>query len=45
MLFILHILHYLAEDGIAVVLNFPGILYRGNSEGQIRRWIVEKKLY
>lgn len=40
--FILHILHYLAEDGIAVVLNFPGILYRGNSEGQIRKWIVEK---
>ena len=40
--FILHILHYLTEDGIAVVLNFPGILYRGNSEGQIRKWIVEK---
>lgn len=40
--FILHILHYLAEDGIAVVLNFPGVLYRGNSEGQIRKWIVEK---
>lgn len=40
--FILHILHYLSEDGIAVVLNFPGILYRGNSEGKIRKWIVEK---
>ena len=40
--FILHILHYLSEDGIAVVLNFPGILYRSNSEGQIRKWIVEK---
>jgi type I restriction system adenine methylase HsdM len=39
--FILHILHYLANDGIAVVLNFPGILYRGNSEGKIRKWIVE----
>ena len=39
--FILHILHYLANDGIAVVLNFPGVLYRGNSEGQIRKWIVE----
>ena len=33
-----------ANDGIAVVLNFPGILYRGNSEGKIRRWIVEKNL-
>src|SRR5574344_2123417 len=40
--FILHILHYLAKDGIAVVLNFPGILYRGNSEGEIRKWICEK---
>lgn len=40
--FILHILNYLAYDGIAVVLNFPGILYRGNSEGQIRKWIVEQ---
>ncbi|NLK92550.1 MAG: N-6 DNA methylase [Bacteroidales bacterium] len=39
--FILHILHYLADDGIAVVLNFPGILYRGYSEGQIRKWIVD----
>ena len=39
--FILHILHYLANDGIAVVLNFPGILYRGNSEGEIRKWIIE----
>ena len=32
--FILHILHYLDSDGIAVVLNFPGILYRGNSKGK-----------
>lgn len=40
--FILHILHYLAIDGIAVVLNFPGILYRGGSEGEIRKYIVEK---
>lgn len=40
--FILHILHYLAIDGIAVVLTFPGILYRGNSEGEIRKYIVEK---
>lgn len=40
--FILHILHYLSDDGIAVVLNFPGILYRGNSEGEIRKWIIEK---
>lgn len=40
--FLLHILHYLANDGIAVVLNFPGVLYRGNSEGKIRKWMVEQ---
>lgn len=38
--FILHILSYLAEDGMAAVLNFPGILYRGQREGKIREWIV-----
>ena len=40
--FILHIIHYLADDGVAVILGFPGILYRGNSEGVIRKWIVEQ---
>lgn len=40
--FILHILHYLADNGTAVVMEFPGILYRGNAEGKIRRWLVEQ---
>lgn len=40
--FIAHVLHCLADDGVAVVLGFPGILYRGNSEGVIRRWLVEQ---
>lgn len=40
--FILHILHLLKPTGVAVTLNFPGILYRGNAEGKIRRWIVEQ---
>ena len=40
--FILHILHYLTNDGIAVTLNFPGILYRGQKEGKIRQWLVEE---
>jgi len=39
--FILHILHYLDNDGIAVTLNYPGILYRGNSEYILRKWLVE----
>lgn len=40
--FIAHIIHLLSDDGTAVALNFPGILYRGNSEGVIRQWLVEK---
>lgn len=40
--FLLHILHHLTDDGIAVVLNSPGVLHRGNREGKIRRWMVEK---
>lgn len=39
--FLAHILYYLENDGMAVVLNFPGILYRGNAEGKIRQWFVE----
>lgn len=39
--FMLHILYHLSENGIAVVLEFPGILYRGQREGKIRQWFVE----
>ncbi len=42
--FILHILYYLADDGVASVLNFPGVLYRGNREYTLRKWIVERNL-
>ena len=42
--FNLHILHYLSDDGCAAVINFPGVLYRGNSEGKIRKALVEKNL-
>lgn len=38
--FIAHILHMLTEDGVAAVLGFPGILYRGQREGQIRKWLL-----
>lgn len=40
--FILHCLHYLSEDGTAVIMNFPGILYRGQREGKIRQWLIEQ---
>lgn len=39
--FLLHILHYLSDDGVAAVLCFPGILYRGQREGILRRWFIE----
>lgn len=39
--FMLHILHHLADGGIAVVLEFPGILYRGQKEGKVRKWFVQ----
>lgn len=42
--FILHIIHCLADDGVAAVLGFPGILYRGQREGEIRKWLIERNL-
>ena len=40
--FLLHVLHLLDDEGKAVVLNFPGILYRGQREGKIREWMVRQ---
>lgn len=40
--FMLHILYHLADNGIAVILEFPGILYRGQREGKVRQWFVEQ---
>ncbi|MGL5913613.1 MAG: HsdM family class I SAM-dependent methyltransferase [Bacteroidales bacterium] len=42
--FILHCIHYMNEEGMAIVLNFPGIAYRGNSEKKIRQFLIEKNL-
>lgn len=42
--FILHIISMLADDGVAAVLGFPGILYRGAREGKIREWLVRQNL-
>ncbi len=39
--FLLHILYMLSDSGMAIVLSFPGILYRGNREGKIRKYLVE----
>lgn len=42
--FIAHILHHLTDDGIASTLNFPGILYRGNAEQAIRKYLIEENV-
>lgn len=39
--FLLHILYCLADDGVAAVVNFPGVCYRGQREGKIRQWMIE----
>lgn len=39
--FILHCLYMINDGGMAIVLCFPGVLYRGHTEGVIRRWLVE----
>lgn len=39
--FMLHILHHLSDNGVAMILEFPGVLYRGQREGKVRRWFVE----
>lgn len=39
--FLLHIAASLAHGGVAAVLCFPGICYRGQREGRLRRWMVE----
>lgn len=39
--FILHSLHKLDDSGICVLMLFPGVLYRGNAEGKIRKRLLE----
>lgn len=39
--FTMHILHWLAEDGVAALVTFPGVLYRGGAEGKIRKYLVD----
>ena len=40
--FIQHIVYSLEEDGIAVVLIPHGVLFRGDSEGVIRQYLIER---
>lgn len=39
--FTMHILSWLAVDGTAAIVEFPGVLYRGGAEGKIRAYLID----
>lgn len=39
--FVMHILSWLAADGTAAIVEFPGALYRGGAEQKIRQYLVK----
>lgn len=39
--FTLHILSWLAVDGTAAIVEFPGVLYRSGSEQKIRKYLID----
>ena len=41
MAFTMHILSWLAVDGTAAIVEFPGVMYRGGAEQKIRKYLVD----
>jgi type I restriction enzyme M protein len=39
--FTMHILHWLSTNGTAAIVEFPGVLYRGGAEMNIRQYLVD----
>ena len=39
--FTMHILSWLAIDGTAAIVQFPGVLYRGGAEQKIRQYLID----
>ena len=39
--FTMHMLSWLASDGTAAIVEFPGVLYRGGAEQKIRQYLIE----
>lgn len=39
--FIMHSLHWLASNGTASIVCFPGIMYRGGAEQKIRKYLID----
>lgn len=38
--FTMHMLSWLATDGTAAIVEFPGVLYRGGAERKIRKYLI-----
>lgn len=41
MAFIMHSLSWLAPNGVAAIVCFPGIMYRGGAEQKIRQYLID----
>lgn len=41
MAFVMHILSWLAVNGTAAIVSFPGVLYRGGAEKKIRKYLID----
>ena len=39
--FTMHMLNWLATNGTAAIVEFPGVLYRGGAEQKIRKYLVD----
>ena len=39
--FTMHMLFHLKESGICAIVEFPGVLYRGGAEKQIRKYLIQ----
>jgi len=39
--FVMHMLSWLAVNGTAAIVEFPGVLYRGGAEQKIRQYLIE----
>ncbi|GAB4405299.1 MAG: hypothetical protein OHK0048_25080 [Rhodoferax sp.] len=39
--FTMHILSWLAVNGTAAIVEFPGVLYRGGAEAKIRQYLID----
>ncbi len=40
--FVMHSLSWLSEKGSAAIVCFPGVMYRGGAEKEIRKYIIEE---